>query len=240
MVSVSGPTANDARAKSTLDRATMAIRSMWFSSRAKRRLCSRRRQPPPPSRFVRVRAIWQRPPRYAGASAVVSVAASRGRDRGAHGYACTGQNPGALAGSEAGRQQPVVDLPRHGEAVECSRREEQAGVVLEAVRYRVDVAFDGRDDAVMILVHPGDLGRVRIEQPALQVGHGWFERSWSLIDIQKDFVGQAAGDTPLPELALGIDVAIELVGVSGQGRIVTEYRSHVVDAARSRAGHDRL
>src|SRR5438445_13866834 len=106
------------------------------------------------------RAIWQRPPRYVGASAVVTVAASRGRDRGAHGYTCAGQNPGALAGSEAWRQQPVVDLARHGEAVECSRREEQAGVVLEAVRCRVDVVFDGRDDSVAALVHSRVLGRV--------------------------------------------------------------------------------
>src|SRR5881628_3041697 len=135
-----------------------------------------------------------------GASAVVTVAASRGRDRGAHGYACTGQNPGALAGSEAWRQQPVVDLPRHGEAVEYRRREEQAGVVLEAVRCRVDVAFDGRDDAVMILVHPGDLGCVRIVEPALQVRSARFERRRSRIDVQKDFVGQAAWNTPLPEL----------------------------------------
>src|SRR5882724_9188755 len=177
---------------------------------------------------------------YAGASAVVSVAASRGRDRRAHGYACAGQNPGALAGCEAWRQQPVVDLPRHGEAVECRRREEQAGVVLEAVRCRVDVAFDGRDDAVAVLVHSGDLGRVRIEEPALQVRNARLERRRSLVDIQKDFVGQAAWNTPLPELPLGIDVAIELVGISRQVRIVAEYRSHVVDAARSRAGHDRL
>src|SRR6185295_367645 len=86
--------------------------------------------------------------RYADASAVVSVPASGGRDGGAHGYACAGQNPGALAGSEAWRQQPIVDLPRHGETVEYRRREEQAGVVLEAVRCRVDVALHGRDDAV--------------------------------------------------------------------------------------------
>src|SRR5438132_8262139 len=116
------------------------------------------------------RAIWQRPPRYVGASAVVTVAASRGRDRGAHGYTCAGENPGALAGREAWRQQPVVDLPRHGEAVECSRREEQAVVVLEAVGCRVDVAFDGRYDAVAVLVDPGNLGGVRIEESALQIG----------------------------------------------------------------------
>src|SRR2546429_7478746 len=142
--------------------------------------------------------------RYAGASAVVSVAASRGRDRRAHGDACAGQNPGALAGSEAWRPQPVVDLPRHGEAVECRRREEQAGVVLEAVRCRVDVAFDGRDDAVAVLVHSGDLGRVRIEEPSLQVHNGRFERRRSFIDIQKAFVAHAAWTPPLTELPLSI------------------------------------
>src|SRR2546427_8301302 len=244
MVSVSGPTANDAPAKSTLDRATTAIRSMWSPSAS---LALRNRGGAQGAEaaaallpLCAVRAIWQRPPRYARASAVVSVAASGGRDGGAHGYACTGQNPGALAGCEAWRQQPVVDLACHGEAVECRRREEQAGVVLEAVRRRVDGAFDGRDDAVAVLVHPGDLGRVGIEQPALQVGHGWLKRSRSLVDVHEDFVGQAAGNPPLPELPLGIDVAIELVGISGQVRIVAEHRSHVVDAARSRAGHDRL
>src|SRR2546430_9580393 len=102
-------------------------------------------------------------------STVVSVAAGGGRNCWTHRYACAGQNPGALAGSEAWRQQPIVDLPRHREAVERGGREEQARVVLEAVRCRVDVAFHGRDDAVAVLVHAGDLGRVRIEQPALQV-----------------------------------------------------------------------
>src|SRR5438876_564637 len=100
--------------------------------------------------------------------AVVSVAPGGGRDRWAHGYACAGQNPGALAGGEARRQQPVVDLPRHGDAVECSCRDEQAGVVREAVRCRVDVAFDGIVSAV--------------------------ERRRSLIDIQEDFIGETAGD----------------------------------------------
>src|SRR5207245_9542771 len=140
-------------------------------------------------------------------------------------YAGAGQNPGALAGCEARRQQPVVDLARYSEAVEGGRREEEPGVVLEPVRCRVDVAFDGRDDAVPVLVHSGDLGRVRIAQPALQVRNARFERRRSLIDIQEDFIGETAGDTPLPELPLGIDVAIELVGVSGQVRIVAEHGS---------------
>src|SRR5438552_8696072 len=151
--------------------------------------------------------------------AVVSVAPGGGRDRWAHGYACAGQNPGTLAGREARRQQPVVDLPRHGEAVERGRREEQMGVVLDAIRWRVDIAFDARDDAVAVLVHPGDLGRVCIEQPALQVYHARFKRSASLVDVQQHLVGEPARTPALPRFPLSIQVPIALTALTRQRRV---------------------
>src|SRR5262249_44721287 len=108
-------------------------------------------------------------------SAVVAVAPGRRGDGRAHGDPRTGQNPCALARCEPRRQEAVLDLPRHRKAIECGSWKEEALVVLEPVRTRVDVAFESRDDPVVVLIDARNLGGVRIEEAPLEVRHGGFE-----------------------------------------------------------------
>src|SRR5881296_1284310 len=61
-----------------------------------------------------------------------------------------------------------------------------------AGRWRVDIALDGRDDAVAVLVDRGNLACVRIEESALQIHHTRFKRSGPLVDVQEDRVGEPA------------------------------------------------
>src|SRR5204863_3278613 len=98
-----------------------------------------------------------RPETFTTCSSVVAVASLGGRNRRADRLLHAGQYPGALAGREARREQAVVDLAGDRETVEAGRRQEQALVVFEAVRRRVDVALDGRDHAVAVRVDALDL-----------------------------------------------------------------------------------
>ena len=85
-------------------------------------------------------------------SAIVTIASSR------YGVAgCTGTGPGDYPGSLAERsegQQPV-DFAGY-RAVEHRRRKEQTFVVVEAVRRRVDIAFNRGDNTVAVCVHSRD------------------------------------------------------------------------------------
>jgi len=49
----------------------------------------------------------------------------------------------------------------------------------------------------------------------LKVSHIRLKRSRSLVDVEIDFIGEAARDTALAKLALRIDVAVELVRIAG-------------------------
>src|SRR5713101_8875649 len=72
----------------------------------------------------------------ASSSPIVGVP-PRGRGHGgADRYPRSAQDVGPLAGREARRQEPVVDLPRHGKALEDRRREVEARIVGEAVGLR--------------------------------------------------------------------------------------------------------
>jgi hypothetical protein len=88
-------------------------------------------------------------------------------------------------------------------------------VVGKAVDRRVDIALRRGDDAIVIPRYPLHLGGVGIEQPLLKVSHIRLKRSRSLVDVEIDFIGEAARDTALAKLALRIDVAVELVRIAG-------------------------
>src|SRR5207244_4071924 len=80
----------------------------------------------------------------------------------------------------------------------------------------------------------------RIEKALLEISYIRFERSPPFVDVQIDFIGQATGDAALAEFALRIDVAVKLVGITRQVRVVADSLRFVRLAARSRAGDDRL
>lgn len=56
----------------------------------------------------------------------------------------------------------AIDLTCDGEAIECGWRQIQSLIVREAVGRGVDIAFHGRDDAVVVGVHAGNLGSIGI------------------------------------------------------------------------------
>ena len=87
---------------------------------------------------------------------------------------------------------------------------------------RVDIALRRRDDAIVIPRYPLHLGGVGIEQPLLKVSHIRLKRSRSPIDVEIDFIGEAAWDTALAKLALRIDVAVELVRIAGSVRVIAD------------------
>jgi hypothetical protein len=73
--------------------------------------------------------------------------------------------------------------------------------VVESVGRAVDVPFDGGDHTVSVLVDAIHLRGVGVEE-----AHGKIdtrlERGEPLVDVQVDFVGEAARNEPVAELAL--------------------------------------
>jgi hypothetical protein len=113
---------------------------------------------------------------YQGRLPIIAVAPGRGIDRRIDDHPHTRQNPRTLARGKTRRRQPIVDLPRYREAVEHRCRQEETGIVREAVRRGVDIALRGRDDAIAVLVYACDFSGVSIEQPSLKVLDLRFER----------------------------------------------------------------
>src|SRR3984893_15101962 len=152
------------------------------------------------------------------------------------------QHPGALTRGEARRQQPVIDLPRYGEAVERRWRQVEARVVREAGGGVGDVPLRGGNDPVVISRRPLYLGGIGIEQPLLKVVDLWLERCAALIDIEINLVGEAAGDAALTKFALGVEtvICVELVRIARQVGVVTDRLGFVLFAARTRAWNNRL
>src|SRR5882724_4825552 len=150
---------------------------------------------------------------------VVAVAARGGPDGRVDQGRGAGEDPRLLAGSETRGEVAVVELARHGEAVVGGRRQEEARVVDETVRRAVDVAFDGRDHAVAVLIDPIHLEGVGVEE-AHRERRRRLERGDPLVDVEVDLAGEAARDEAVAELALRVVVAVELVGVAGEERAV--------------------
>src|SRR5262249_384224 len=109
--------------------------------------------------------------RTAVGSAVVGILALGGRHHREAGDDGAREDPARRAGGKGGREQAVVDLPRHGEAVVASRKQEDAGVVpLGAMGVGgVDVALGGGDDAVVIGVDESDGRLVAVIEAVSQV-----------------------------------------------------------------------
>ena len=88
---------------------------------------------------------------------------NRGWDRGLHQREEPAQHPRALARLESRCQQPVVDLARHEETVECRRREVQPRV-RQTVGNAVNVRFREGHGTVAVLVDPGDFDGIGAQQ----------------------------------------------------------------------------
>lgn len=145
------------------------------------------------------------------------------------------QYPRALTRRKTWRQQPIIDLTCNSETIEGGCREEQARIVREPIRCGVDVPFRSRDDAVVVHINASDLGSVRIEESPLQVLHTRLKGRRSFVHIQEDLVGQAARNATLTGLPLRIHIAVELIRIARQRRIITDYIRLIVDAARARS-----
>src|SRR5262249_34081001 len=124
--------------------------------------------------------------------------------------------------------------------VEYRRRQEQALIVREAIRRGVDVSFDRRDDTVAVRVDASHFRRVCAEEPLLKVLDVRRKRRAPHVDVEVYLMGEPARDVAKAELALRVDVAVELVRITWQARIVSEHRGQIDDAGGSGAGHDRL
>src|SRR5712671_8209844 len=171
---------------------------------------------------------------------VVAVAPGRCVHRGTDRHPNARQDPRTLARGKERCQESVIDFPRYREPVEQRRREEQPFIVREAVSRGVDVTLRGGDDSLVIPGHAFHLGGIGVEQPLLEISDLRFEGSQPLVDVEIDFVGEAARNAALAEFALRIDVAIKLVRIARQVGIVTDHLWFVLLTARSRAGNDRL
>ena len=122
------------------------------------------------------------------------------RWRDGHQFTC--KDPRALARGEARCQQPVIDFPCDRETVKHCWRQEQPGVVLKAIRCRVDVSHYCCDDAVTVWVHARDFGHIGIKQPFLKVSDVRLEGRPPFVDIEVNLIRETAWDTPLTEFAL--------------------------------------
>src|SRR5207244_1534470 len=160
----------------------------------------------------------------------------RRRDRNAEAW----QDPGSLTRGETRREQSVVDLTRHGEAVKCGCGEIQPRIVRETVRGGIDVALRRRDDAVMIRVHARHFSGIGVEQSPLEILHVGLKGGGSLVDVQIDFVGETARNAALTKLALRVHGPVKLVGIAGKRRIVPYDCRVVDDSTRSRPRNDGL
>src|SRR5437899_176037 len=89
--------------------------------------------------------------------AIIRVASSGGRDRGAHGYQDSREHPGLLTWRKSRCKQSVVDLPRYGEPSKHSGRKKKAAIIPESVRGGVNVALGGRDHSIAVCVDARDL-----------------------------------------------------------------------------------
>src|SRR6266481_2387649 len=177
---------------------------------------------------------------YSGRLPIVAVAPGRGIDRRTDRHPHTRQDPRTLARGKTRRQQPIVDLPRYREAVERRCRQEETGIVREAVRRGVDIAFRGRDDAIAVPVYSCAFSGVSIEQPSLKVLDLRFERRPPYVNVEINLISQAARNAPLAKLALRIVVGVELVGITRKVGVVTDCLRLVFHTFRSRTGNDRL
>ena len=74
----------------------------------------------------------------------------------------------------------------------------------------------------------------------LKVSYIRLKRNRTLVDIEIDFIGETTGDAALAKLALRIDVAVELVRIAWQVRVIADDLRLLLFAARPRAGNDRL
>ena len=72
---------------------------------------------------------------------------------------------------------------------------------------------------------------ISIEQALLEVGHGRFERSQPLVNVEKYFVGETAGDESLAKLSLRVVIRIELVRVTRTRRLQHAFVVRVVAIA---------
>ena len=65
------------------------------------------------------------------------------------------------------------------------------------------------------------------------------ERGGTRIDVQKDLVREPARDESLTELALGVDLGVEEIGIARAVRVVSVHGRLVLFARRPRAWNDR-
>src|SRR5882762_6009261 len=123
---------------------------------------------------------------------VVPVASGGGGDRRTDSRNRTAEDIGTLARRETRRQQTVVDFARHREAVELRGWNEQSRVRLAAVGGAFEIGFDEREDAIGVAVHTRHFRRVGVEQALAQILDARLEGAQAHIDVQQDFIAQAA------------------------------------------------
>ena len=113
-------------------------------------------------------------------------------------------------------------------------------IIRETVGGGIDIAFNGRDDAVVVRVDARHLSGIRIEQPPLKILHPRLKGHRPRINVQIDLVGKTARDAPLAKFPLRIHRTVKFVGIARKGRIVADDLGLIHDSARSGTRNDRL